>query len=85
MKLELKKYHDENDFYIKKNKELELDNEKLSKEIKLTIQKIDINALLKEIDIEDMRLLAQNNKMMNHALHNLIGKWENIQKSEAPI
>jgi len=37
---------------------------------------------LKEIDIEDMRLLAQNNKMMNSALHNLIGKWEAIQKIE---
>jgi hypothetical protein len=38
--------------------------------------------LLKEVDIEDMRLLAQNNKQMNSALHNLIGKWEQIQKIE---
>jgi hypothetical protein len=33
------------------------------------IQKIDINNLLKEVDIEDLRLLAQNNKMMTSALH----------------
>lgn len=45
----------------------------------MMIQKIDINSLLKEIDIEDMKILAQNNKMMNLALHNLIGKWEHIQ------
>lgn len=32
-----------------------------------------------------MRILAQNNKMMNSALHNLIGKWEQIQKSEIKI
>ena len=38
-----------------------------------------INTLLKEVDIEDMRLLAQNNKMMNSALHGLISKWESIQ------
>lgn len=58
MQEELKKLHTENDFYIKKNKELEIENAQLQKEIQLTIQKIDINALLKEIDIEDMRLLA---------------------------
>ncbi len=55
---ELKKLQTENDFYIKKNVELEIENAKLQKEIELTIQKIDINSLLKEIDIEDMRLLA---------------------------
>jgi hypothetical protein len=37
---------------------------------------------LKEVDIEDLRLLAQNNKMMTSALHNLLGKWESIQKNE---
>jgi hypothetical protein len=37
---------------------------------------------LKEVDIEDMKLLAQNNKMMNMALHNLMEKWEKIQKIE---
>lgn len=33
MKVDFDKYKVENDFYIKKNKELELDNEKLGKEI----------------------------------------------------
>jgi hypothetical protein len=78
MTLEFEKLKTENDFYIKKNNDFELENEKLNKEIQMTIQKIDVNSLLKEIDIEDMRLLAQNNKMMNSALHNLIGKWEQI-------
>ena len=48
----------ENQFYAKKNEEFELDNERLNKEIASSIQKIDINYLLKEIDIEDLRLLA---------------------------
>ncbi len=48
------------------------------KEIQITIQKIDINSLLKEIDIEDMKILAQSNKQMNQALHGLINKWETI-------
>ena len=71
-----------NEFYKKKNAEFEIDNDKLSKEITATVQKIDINNLLKEVDIEDLRLLAQNNKMMTSALHGMLSKWENIQKVE---
>ena len=80
LKGELKTFTDENDFYKKRNAEFEADNEKLNKEIAQTIQKIDINYLLKEVDIEDLRLLAVNNKMMTSALHNLLGKWETISK-----
>ena len=75
---------DENDFYIKKNAEFEADNAKLNKEIQQTIMKIDINALLKEVDIEDLKLTAQTNKMMNAALHQLLGKWESINKVDEP-
>ncbi len=77
---ELEKLKKENDFYLKKNAEFEEENQKLMKEIQITIQKIDINSLLKEIDIEDMKILAQSNKQMNQALHGLINKWETIQK-----
>jgi predicted RNase H-like nuclease (RuvC/YqgF family) len=72
--------HDENEFYLKKNAEFELENAKLNKEIQQTIMKIDINALLKEVDIEDLKLQAQTNKMMNATLHQLLSKWENINK-----
>jgi len=33
---------------------------------------------LKEIDIEEMQLLANNNKHMNVAMENLITKWNFI-------
>ena len=80
MASELEKLQKENDFYAKKNADFEVDNANLNKEIQATIQKIDINYLLKEIDIEDLRLVAQNNKVMSSAIHNLIGKWESIAK-----
>mmetsp|Transcript_29629 Transcript_29629/g.28853 ORF Transcript_29629/g.28853 Transcript_29629/m.28853 type:complete len:113 (+) Transcript_29629:1277-1615(+) len=79
---ELDKIKKENDEFIKKNEDLEKENQELNIEIEQTIQKIDINSLLKEIDVEDMRLLAQNNKNMNMALHNLISKWEVINKAD---
>lgn len=59
---ELDKLKRENEYYLKKNAEFEEENLKLQKEIHITIQKIDINSLLKEIDVEDMRILAQSNK-----------------------
>jgi predicted RNase H-like nuclease (RuvC/YqgF family) len=85
VKAELKSFTEENDFYKKRNADFEADNAKLNKEISQTIQKIDINYLLKEVDIEDLKLLAQNNKMMTSALHNLLGKWESIAKIEGEL
>ena len=79
-KVEVLSLLEENDFYKKKNDEFEAENEQLNKEIFAYIQKIDINTLLKEVDIEDLRLLAQNNKMMTSALHQMLTKWETIQK-----
>jgi hypothetical protein len=61
LEVDLDKVKDENDFYISKNEELSEENKKLEVEIQSTIQRIDVNSLLKEIDIEDMKLLAQNN------------------------
>ena len=83
MSIEEQRLHKENDFYIKKNAEFEHENHALQEEIQQTIQRIDVNNLLKEVDVEDMRMLAQNNKMMNQALHNMISKWEQIQKLES--
>ena len=79
---EEKQLVEENEIFIKKNKVFEEENHKLQEEITATLQKIDINNLLKEVDIEDMKLLAQNNKLMNLALHNLMDKWEKIQQIE---
>ena len=44
------------------NDRLEKENEKYVTEITTTIQKIDINNLLKDIDIEEYKLIASNNK-----------------------
>ena len=60
------------------NKKLEDENADLKKKISMTVQRIDINNLLKEIDIEELQLLAKNNKQMNFSLENLVTKWNFI-------
>ena len=46
---------------VKENDEIEKKNEELTKEINLLIQRIDVSTLLKQIDLEEMRMLANNN------------------------
>ena len=68
----------QNDDLIQNNKSAEEENKLLKEKIATTIQRIDINNLLKEIDIEELQLLAKNNKTMNFAMENLITKWNFI-------
>lgn len=63
---------------LSENELLEKENTDLKKKIALTIQKIDINNLLKDIDVEEMQLLAKNNKQMNFTLENMMTKWNVI-------
>jgi len=74
---------EDNTKLIEDNTALEKENQGLKDKIAKTIQRIDINNLLKEIDIEEMQLLAKNNKQMNFAMENLVTKWNFIvQKNE---
>ena len=68
----------QNDELLQENKTAEDENKLLKEKIATTIQRIDINNLLKEIDIEELQLLAKNNKSMNFAMENLITKWNYI-------
>ena len=68
----------ENKRLLEHNQELEAENLDLKKKIAQTIQRIDINNLLKEIDIEELQLQAKNNKQMNFAMENLVTKWNFI-------
>ena len=39
------------------------------------IQRVDVAALLKQVDLEEMNLLAQNNVNMNKAFASLLNSW----------
>ena len=65
---------------IKENEKVEADNERLQQVIMELIQRIDVSTLLKEIDMEEMRHLAAQNKTMNMAFQSMIGKWEAINR-----
>ena len=70
---------------LKENDKYEADNEKLQVTIMELIQRIDVSTLLKEIDMEEMRHLANQNMTMNMAFQSLINKWEVIKRQESEI
>lgn len=67
---------------LKENDEIEKKNEELTKEINLLIQRIDVSTLLKQIDLEEMRMLANNNTQMSMAFQGVLNQWEQILKNE---
>ena len=67
---------------LKENADYDTKNDSLNKEILELIQRIDVATLLKEVDLEEMKLLASNNINMNMAFTALLTKWDAIQRSE---
>ena len=60
---------------LKDNGDYDTKNDALNTEIMKLIQRIDVATLLKEVDLEEMKLLATNNVNMNMAFTALINKW----------
>ena len=83
LQVEEKQLIDGNNKLLEANKALEEENAALKKKIAFTIQKIDINNLLKDIDIDELKLVANNNKNMSTAIQNLITKWNFIVDNTA--
>ena len=80
-----KKTKEELEALLVKNKELEEKNkvwEKKNKDMEIDIfniiQRIELNSLLKEVDMEDMKLLAKNNAHMNKQFEIMVAKWNRI-------
>lgn len=67
---------------IKENEKYEKDNEGLVKEISLLIQRIDVSTLLKQIDLEEMKMLSTQNTNMSMAFQGVLMQWENILKTD---
>lgn len=68
----------ENEDYIDRNAQLEAENAELEMKIKMVKQKIDVNSLLKEINMDDLMLAAKNNRKVNQQLISMINTQENI-------
>ena len=67
-----------NAIVLKENNRFTIENEDLTKEINLLIQRIDVSTLLKQIDLEEMRMLANQNNQMSIGFQGLLNQWDAI-------
>ncbi len=68
----------ENEKFRSQNEKLELEIKSLYKKTDELMQKIELNNLLKDIDINELKLLSQNNAIVNSSINSLMGKWDKI-------
>jgi hypothetical protein len=41
-------------------------------------QRIELNSVLKDVDINELKMLSQNNSIVNHSYNSLMSKWDKI-------
>lgn len=75
---ELADLTEKNAALLKSNAEMEVKNETLDKQIVEIVQRVDLNTLLKEVDLEELKLLANSNTNMNMGFMQMLSKWEAI-------
>ena len=80
---DLEEVTESNTKVLKSNEDFDKKNKKLDAEILELIQRVEVAALLKQVDLEEMNLLSQNNINMNRAFANLLSSWQRIENKEA--
>lgn len=69
---------------LENNEILSNENLEMDRNIAVLIQRIKVSNLLKDIDIEEMQLLARSNNHMKRAFEDMITKWEAIISQDLP-
>jgi hypothetical protein len=63
----------------KKNPEIAEENKQLEEQIALIEKRIEINQILKEVDIEELRVAAKSNRMVSANLKDMIKRWSQYE------
>ena len=86
LSIDFNKLRNDLDAFSKENSQLFSDNESISKnipELKEKIenlkQKIQLNEILKEVDLDELKMLKQNNMEVNSAITGLVARWEALE------
>ena len=77
---------------IQENERLRNENDELEKNIKKTRidieeiqQKIELNAMLKDVDVNELKVISQNNVIVNNNINNLLSKWDKVHSKLVDI
>ena len=77
---------------IQENERLRNENDELEQNIKKTRidieeiqQKIELNAMLKDVDVNELKVISQNNVIVNNNINNLLSKWDKVHSKLVDI
>jgi len=79
LKKELADYNKENQLLLNENEKISENIPELKQRIEDLRQKIQLNEILKEIDLDELKMLRQNNIAVNDSIANLISRWESLE------
>jgi hypothetical protein len=68
----------ENAKYKSANEKYESDIKVYNKKMEELLQKIELNSILKDVDINELKNLSQNNALVNNSINSLISKWDKV-------
>ena len=68
----------ENEYLRKENDKLEIDIKTTIKKIEEIQQKIELNNILKDVDLNELKMVTQNNALVNNSINALMNKWERV-------
>jgi hypothetical protein len=67
------------------NTKLEEDTKDLLAKIEEINQKIELNTILNDIDLNELKMLTQNNAMVNNSINTLMAKWDKVNTKLAEL
>ena len=77
---------------VQENERLRTENDELEENIKKTRidieeiqQKIELNAMLKDVDVNELKVISQNNVIVNNNINNLLNKWDKVHSKLVDI
>ena len=59
------------------------ENQDIKGKLEYLKKKVEINDQLKNIDLEELKLIAKSNLVMNSNITDLISKWENLNEKKS--
>ena len=59
------------------------ENQVIKGKLEYLKKKVEINDQLKNIDLEELKLIAKSNLVMNSNITDLISKWENLNEKKS--
>ena len=82
LEIEEKQLTEQNAELTTNNEKLNNENTDLAAKIQLLEKRIRVNNLLKEIDVEEMQLIANANKQIKRAFEDMVTKWSVIMEQK---